>query len=107
MRVPVAKPKLTPAQYAKRFAAEKALQQRRYCEAFALWRGCGRKACHRKRACWGDAKSCLERALDAVPRQAQWQARHDIIAAMPANLGAPERAARLCMPGDLGATSGA
>jgi hypothetical protein len=107
MREPAAKPKLAPAEYAARFAAEKAHQQRRYCDAFALWRGCQRKACRRHRVCRGDASTCLKRALDAVPRQAQWQVRQDILAATPANLGAPERAVRQCMPGDLYETNGA
>ncbi len=30
------KPKLSPIEYARRLAVEKALQQRRYCDAFAL-----------------------------------------------------------------------
>jgi hypothetical protein len=107
MRVPAAKPKLTPAAYAARFAAETARQQRRYCDAFALWRGCRRRACRRHGLCRGDAKTCLKRALDAVPRQTQWQVRQDILAATPANLGAPERAARQCMPADLCETNGA
>jgi hypothetical protein len=33
---PKPKPKLRPVDYAARFAIEKALQQRRYCNAFAL-----------------------------------------------------------------------
>jgi hypothetical protein len=36
-----------------------------------------------------------------VPHDVQRRARQDIIAAMPPNLGAPEREARLCMPADL------
>jgi hypothetical protein len=36
-----------------------------------------------------------------VPRQAQIQACRDILDATPANLGAPERAARGSMPYDL------
>jgi hypothetical protein len=31
----------------------------------------------------------------------QWQARQQILAATPQNIGAPERAARQCMPSDL------
>jgi hypothetical protein len=95
------KPKLTPAQYKARFAAETALQQRRYCDAFGLWRGCGRKLCRRERGCRGDAGACLKRALDAVPHAAQWRARSDMLAATPANIGAPERAARQRMPRDF------
>ena len=42
------KPKLSPVEHARRFAIEKALQQRRYCDAFALWRSCGEKPCRRQ-----------------------------------------------------------
>jgi hypothetical protein len=51
--------------------------------------------------CGGDAKACLKRALDRVPRKIQLQARQDILAATPRNIGAPERAARQCMPYDF------
>ncbi len=95
------KPKLKPIAYAQRVAVEKALQQRRYCDAFALWRTCPNKACRRQRHCNGDAAGCLRRALDRVPHPQQWQARQDILAATPRNIGAPERAARQCMPRDL------
>ena len=95
------KPKLDPVEYARRLAVEKALQQRRYCDALALWRSCARKACRRQRRCGGEAAGCLRRALDRVPHALQWQARQDILAATPRNIGAPERAARQCMPRDL------
>jgi hypothetical protein len=95
------KPKLSPVEYARRFAVEKALQQRRYCDAFALWRSCPRQACHRQRCCGGDATGCLRRALDRVPHPLQWRARQDILDLTPRNIGAPERAARQCMPRDL------
>jgi hypothetical protein len=36
-----------------------------------------------------------------VPQQTQWQARQDILAATPANIGAPERAARQLMPREI------
>jgi hypothetical protein len=98
---PPRRPKLAPQDYAKRFAAEKALQQRRYCDAFGLWRVCALKSCRRNAACRGDANRCLKRALERVPHTAQWQARQDILAASPANLGAPERAARQYMPSDF------
>jgi len=96
-----AKPKLEPAEYAKRFAIEKMAQQRRYCDAFALWRTCARKECRRQHACGGDAGPCLRRALDRVPHPEQWRARQAILDATPRNIGAPERAARQCMPRDL------
>jgi hypothetical protein len=98
---PARKPKLTPAQYAARLAAEKALQQRRYCNAFASWRSCRRNACRRRYACSGDVNACLQRALDRVPHQLQWRVRQDILAATPSNIGGPERKARQCMPDDF------
>ena len=95
------KPKLSAIEYARRLAVEKVLQQRRYCDAFALWRSCPRKACHRQRCCGGDATGCLRRALDRLPHALQWRARQDILALTPRNIAAPERAARQCMPRDL------
>jgi hypothetical protein len=95
------KPKLSPVHYARRFALEKARQQKRYCDAFALWRRCGRKSCRRKGECSGDQNFCLKRALDRVPHRVQWRARQDILEATPLNIGGPERAARQCMPRDF------
>ena len=95
------KPKVSPVEYARRLAVEKLSLQRRYCDAFALWRSCGRPACRRQQSCRGDANACLKRALDRVPLDVQRRARQDIIAAMPPNIGAPEREARLCMPHDF------
>ena len=95
------RPKLDPVDYAQRLVVEKVLQQRRYCDAFALWRSCSRAACRRQRRCCGEAAGCLRRALDRVPHPVQWRARLDILAATPRNIGAPERAARQCMPRDL------
>ena len=98
---PKRKPKLNPVEYARRLALEKILQRRRYCDAFALWKTCGRKPCRRHRACCGDQNACLQRALDRVPYDTQWRARQDIIEATPLNFGGPEREARQCMPRDL------
>jgi hypothetical protein len=95
------KPKLTAAHYAARFEAEKARQQRRYCGAFALWKSCRLKACLRNRGCRGGQNACLGRAFAGVPHDIQWRARQDILAATPANIGAPERAARQRMPYDF------
>jgi hypothetical protein len=95
------KPKLNPIEYARRLAVEKALQQRRYCDALALWRTCSCKACRRQRCCCGEAAGCLRRALDRVPHSLQWRARQDILETTARNIGAPERAARQCMPRDL------
>jgi hypothetical protein len=95
------KAKLDPIEYTRRLAVEKALQQRRYCDAFALWQTCSRIECRRQRRCGGEAAGCLRRALDRVPHPAQWRARQDILASTPRNLGALERAARRCMLRDL------
>ena len=95
------KPKLDPIEYARRFAVEKALQQRRYCDAFALWRTCPHNVCRRQRGCGGEAAGCLRRALDCVPHAQQSRARQDILESTPRNIAAPERAARQCMPRDL------
>ena len=98
---PSRKPRLAPEEYAARYAAEKALQQRRYCDAFRLWLRCRLKACRRNAACRGDANACLKRAVDRIPRAWQWQARQTILKSTAANLGGPERAARHCMPLDF------
>ena len=95
------KRKLSAARYAARFEAEKAAQQQRYCDAFGLWRQCRAKRCRRDRACRGDRNACLKRAIAVVPHRTQWQARQDILAATPKNIGAPERAARQSMPRDF------
>jgi hypothetical protein len=94
------KPKLPPAEFARRFTLERLAQQRRYCEAFALWRSCSNRACRRHRRCSGDATACLKRALVSVPHRVQWLARQRILEATPANIGAPERKARQGMPRD-------
>jgi hypothetical protein len=98
---PRAKAKLRPADAAARFAIEKALQQRRYCNAFALWRTCRNKECRRQGACRGDADACLKHGLAGVPHERQWRVRRAIIDATPHNIGAPERKARQSMPGDF------
>ncbi len=95
------KPEAVPADHARRFAIERLAVQRRYCDAFALWRSCERSACRRHLRCRGDANACLKGALDRVPRDVQRQARRAIIAATPRNLSAPEREARFCMPQDF------
>ncbi len=95
------KPKLSPAEYARRLAVEKRKLQRHYSEVFALWRDCRHPACRRHQGCLGDAHACLQRGLDFVPHDVQRRARQKILAATPANIGAPERAARQCMPRDF------
>jgi hypothetical protein len=95
------KPTASPVEYARRVALEKLALQRRYCDAFDQWRSCGQHQCRRHESCHGDAGACLKRALARVPHSEQRRTRQDIIAAMPRNLGAPEREARQCMPRDL------
>ncbi len=93
---------LTGRQFAARFKAEKALLQRRYCDAFGLWRTCTHKRCRRERGCCGDQNACLARAIGIVPRDTRWRLRQDILLfGTPNNIGAPERAARQCMPEDF------
>jgi hypothetical protein len=98
---PKRKPKLPPPDAAERFAIEKALQQRRYCNAFALWRTCRDKQCRREGACLGDAEACLKLGLPSVPYDLQRGARDAILKTTPDNIGAPEREVRQCMPLDL------
>ncbi|HSZ68418.1 MAG TPA: hypothetical protein VK825_19600 [Xanthobacteraceae bacterium] len=95
------KPRLSPVEFAARLAVEKALQRRRYCNAFALWRTCRDKNCRRKGACRGDPNACLQRGVTSVPRDVQLRVRRDILEATPSNIGAPERRARQSMPFDL------
>jgi hypothetical protein len=95
------KPRLSPVEFAARFAIEKALQQRRYCNALALWRTCRSKHCRRRGICEGDPNACLQRGVATVPRHVQVRVRDDILAATPQNIGAPERMVRQCMPFDL------
>jgi len=99
--MPSGKPKLTTARYAERYEAEQILQMRRYCDAFGQWRSCEDKRCRRGRACHGEAKACLRRALETVPREVQRRARSDILETTPGNIGGPERAVRGFMPLDF------
>jgi hypothetical protein len=103
MRKPAAPAIAAQLKYSARFEAEKTLQQHRYCDAFELWRRCHFKRCLHNRRCCGDVNACLAKAvaLDRVPRRLAWQARQDILTATPRNIGAPERAARQCMPLDF------
>jgi hypothetical protein len=76
--------------YSVRFEAEKASQQKRYCDAFELWRSCRLKRCLRNRRCCGDANACLAKAVafDRVPHRQAWRARQEILLATPRNIGA-------------------
>ncbi len=98
---PKGKAKLPPLDAAARFAIEKARQQRRFCDGFALWRTCRNKQCRRQGACRGDAEACLKQALPGIPHDVQWRVRQSILDATPRNIGAPERKARQSMPRDL------
>ncbi len=91
----------TPEEYAARFAAEKAALQRYYCEVFGFSRTCALKRCRKVRSCSGDAEVCLGRRAREIPRDVQWQARRQILAAMPADAGPAERNARELLPGAL------
>jgi hypothetical protein len=103
MRKPTGPAIAAELKYAARFETEKALQQKRYCDAFELWRSCHFKRCLHNRRCCGDVNACLAKAvaLDRVPHRRQWRARQDILDATPRNIAAPERAARQCMPLDF------
>ena len=102
---PTRKPNLTRQQFAARYKAERALQLQRYCKAFELWRLCPNRRCRREGGCHGEARACLERVLATLSNRTQWQARQKILAATPHNIGAPECAARQCMPIDFFAES--
>jgi hypothetical protein len=95
------KAKAGPVEHARRHAIEKLALQRRYCDAFALWRHCERALCRRRQSCTGDADACLRRTIDDVPQDVQRRARSDIIGNTPRNIGLPEREARLRMPRDF------
>jgi hypothetical protein len=83
------KPKtLTTERYVARFNAEKARLARHYCTIFKFWRGCPRKSCRKMRTCGGDPHVCLKRGEPEVPRDIQWNARQQVIAATPAHAGA-------------------
>ncbi len=96
-----APPTLTPERYAARFNAEKAALQRAYCDIFKFWRMCPFKRCRRARTCSGDPGVCLTRRVGEIPRDMQWQARRQILAATPPQAGPPERQARELLPGGL------
>jgi len=101
MRKKPKKQKLTQEDYVARFNAEKAVMQRKYCDIFKFWRSCPLKSCRRAQACTGDQNACLKEGEQSIPRELQWQARQQILAATPANVGAPERLAREFLPGSF------
>ena len=78
----------------RRFIAEVKKLQRAYCDLFKMWRDCRYKLCRRYRRCRGDAGPCLMHAAESMPRQQQWDARQQMIAALPQNAPRVERIAR-------------
>jgi hypothetical protein len=90
---------LTREEFRARFDAEKVKAQRHYCTLFGFWRTCRFKPCRRERACMGDAPACLTRSVGRISRPQQFDAREKLLQATPANMAAPERAARAIMPG--------
>jgi hypothetical protein len=87
--------------YRARYRAEQTALRRHYCNVFAFWKTCRFKPCRKARGCAGDALNCLRRHIPAIPREAQFAARQRLLDATPANIGAPERLARQCMPSGL------
>jgi hypothetical protein len=101
MGQPARTPRLSWQEFVAQFEAEKTKQQQRYCERFALWRECPVRRCRRDRTCRGHLSYCMVHAIHTMPRRDLSQALGDIVKATPANIGAPERAARRCSPHDL------
>jgi hypothetical protein len=93
--------KLDAVEYAARLSAEKAALQQHYYNAFKFWRMCPLRGCRRARGCSGDAAICLRRRQRAVTRELQWQARHQILLAAPADTVPAERTVRAFLPGAL------
>ncbi len=98
------KPKLSAADFARRYGREAAAQQRRYCNAFALWRTCPKKRCGRARSCLGYVTDCLKRAFRTVPPRRHVQVRQELLHNVPRNISAAERKARQNLPEDFYAT---
>jgi hypothetical protein len=95
------KPRLSAADFARRYGREAAAQQRRYCNAFALWRTCPRKRCRRAQRCLGYVTDCLKRAFGAVPLQLHGQVKRKLLQGVPRNISAAEREARHNLPEDF------
>ena len=92
------KPKLTEAEFAQAYGRAAAAQQRRYCDAFELWRGCKKKRCRRARRCLGYVCDCLKRAFAAVHPRSHVQVQQQLLRGVPRNISAPERKARQNLP---------
>jgi hypothetical protein len=100
------KPKLSPADFARRYGREAAAQQRRYCDAFELWRGCPKKGCRRARRCLGYVTDCLKRAFRTVHPQMHVKVKQQLLRNVPRNISAAERKARQSLPEDFYAKRG-
>jgi len=98
------RPKLSEADFARRYGREAAAQQRRYCNAFALWQACPKNRCRRARRCLGYVTDCLKRAFRTVPPRLHVQVKRELLQGVPRNIGAPERKARQNLPEDFYAT---
>jgi hypothetical protein len=92
------RPKLLEAEFARRYGRAAAAQQRRYCDAFALWQSCPKKRCRRARRCLGYVTDCLKRALRTVHPRTHVQVQQQLLRGVPRNIGAPERKARQNLP---------
>ncbi len=95
------RPKLSAAAFAKAYGREAVAQQRRYCDAFALWRTCRKKRCGRARRCLGYVADCLKRAFAIVHPQQHVRVRKELLAGVPRNISAAERKARESLPEDF------
>jgi hypothetical protein len=95
------KPKLSAAEFARRYGREAAAQQRRYCNAFELWRTCPKGRCRRARRCLGYVTDCLKRAFAAVHPRTHVQVQQQLLRGVPRNISAPERKARQSLPEDF------
>ena len=96
-----ARSKPTEAEFARRYGRAAAAQQRRYCDAFQLWRTCRKKRCIRAHRCLGYVTDCLKRALRDVPPRRHGQVRNALMQNVPRNISAPERKARQSLPEDF------
>jgi hypothetical protein len=88
----------TPEDFQNRFDVAAAAAQREYCDIFAFWRACRRKACRRAKACGGDALLCLQRGFAQVPDEACERALARVIAATPPDADRPTKLARQMNP---------
>jgi hypothetical protein len=98
------KPRLSTAEFARRYGREAAAQQRRYCNAFALWRTCPKSRCRRAQSCLGYVTDCLKRAFRIVHPRVHVQVMQKLLHGVPRNISAAERKARQNLPEDFYAT---